>query len=131
VWLIYFNLRLIRELFAAGGAPALYEPLPYTAESRVERSGRSAIEILLTCLAVIYVFGAVSDVVMAFVQLLLFFLGFIVRGLPASVFSIVLFGINAGLAVGILRRSRLARKVAIAFVLRSNPLASQVSGLAW
>jgi len=117
-WLVYFNLRRIRALFARNGTPVQPELLLYTSlppAQGPEASSRNVIEILLTCLAVLYLFGAASGIVMALTQFPLFFLGFTFRGVSGSVVALAFAIFNLGVGIGILRRVKLAWVAALAF----------------
>jgi len=117
-WLVYFDLRRIRALFARNGTPVQPELLPYASlppAQGPEASSRNVIEILLTCLAVLYLFGAASGIVMALTQFPLFFLGFTFRGVSGSVVALAFAIFNLGVGIGILRRVKLAWVAALAF----------------
>lgn len=111
--MIYFNLRPIRALFAANGRPAP-EFLPYSGDPQLEAaalpttSGTSVVEILLACLAVLYILGSVCGVVVALIRFPLFFLGFILRGPSALVASLVYALIALVIGIGLLRRIKAA-----------------------
>lgn len=120
-WLVYFNLRRIRALFATNGVGPLPE-LP--AQAPVSAAGvwidpntpkRGAIEILVICLAVLYLLGAASGIVTAFLHFPLFFIGFVVRGTSASVAALLFSAISLGMGIGLLRRMKAAWVTALAF----------------
>lgn len=113
-WLVYFNLRSVRAVFAGnnatgnGGRPQLVVPLQAAAQVAgvsVTAPKRDVIEILVICLAVLYLFGAFCGLVEAFVRFPLF-LGVTLRGWSASGVALVLAAINAGLGIGLLRRAK-------------------------
>ena len=120
-WLVYFNLRRIRALFATNGGPAQPELLSYTSLPQTQlpqgpaTSQSSTIEILLTCLAVLYLVGAACGIVMALIQFPLFFLGFIFHGVSASIVALAFTIFNLGVGIGILRRTKAAWVAALAF----------------
>jgi hypothetical protein len=108
-WLVYFNLQRTRELFAAGGLATA--PADAAATSAVKR--RSLTEILLICLAVIYLLGAIGGPVLALLHLPFFFLGMILRGAAGTIFALSISAISVGIGIGLLRRMKLAWFVAI------------------
>ena len=120
-WLVYFNLRRTRAVFAMNGAqpfPELLSQGPAAVEGvwiDPNKPKRSVIELLVICLAVLYFFGALWGVIEAFVRFPLFFLGFIFRGNSASVVGLVMAAIDIGLGIGLLRRMKPAWAVALAF----------------
>jgi hypothetical protein len=77
--------------------------------------GGGVIDILVTCLAVLYLLGAASGVVMALLRFPLFFLGFTFRRVAASLLSITFALLALGLGLGLLRRIKPAWFVALAF----------------
>jgi hypothetical protein len=120
-WLVYFNLRRIRALFAANVVHPLPELLP---QAHMPVAGvwidprkpkRSAIEVMVICLAVLYLLGAFYGIAEVFVQFPLFFLGHIFRGTSAAVSGIVLAIVDLGLGVGLLRRMKSAWVSALVF----------------
>lgn len=120
-WLVYFNLRRTRALFAANGPHQQPESLPQS-PAPVEgvwidpnKPRRSVIELLVICLAALYCFGALWGIVEAFVRFPVFFLGFTFRGNSASVAGLLMAAIELGLGVGLLRRMKPAWAVALAF----------------
>ncbi len=120
-WLVYFNLHRIRTLFAANGA----RPQPESAfQAGMPVVGvwidpntpkRGAIEILVICLAVLYLFSATSGIVTAFLHFPLFFMGFIFRGTSASVAALFFSAISLGMGIGLLRRIKAAWVTTLAF----------------
>lgn len=117
-WLVYFNLRHVREIFLRSGALAL-TPLESVVNSGFPRSGiepgGGVIGVLVTCVAVLYLLTAASGVVMALLRFPLFFLGFTFRGLAASLLSIAFAALGLGLGIGLLRHIKSAWAVALAF----------------
>lgn len=119
-WLVYFNLRRIRALFASHGARLLAEPLPLApipvAGVWIDpdnvwgndrgKPKRSMIEVLVIGLAALYFLGACYGIGEAFVRFPLFFLGHIFRGGSTAVFGIVMAVIEIGLGIGLLRRTK-------------------------
>jgi hypothetical protein len=120
-WLVYFNLRRIRALFAANVVHPLPELLPqaHVPVAGVwidpRKSKRSAIEVMVICLAALYFLGALYGIAEVFVQFPLFFLGHIFRGTSAAVSGIVLAIVDLGLGVGLLRRMKSAWVSALVF----------------
>jgi len=120
-WLVYFNLRRIRALFAENGArlqPRLLSQAPVPVGGvwiDASRPKRGAIEILVICLGVLYLFGAFEGIVEVFVRFPIFLPGYILRGNSASAVALVFAVFELGLGVGLLRKVRAAWVAAIAF----------------
>jgi len=110
-WLVYFNLRRVRDLFANGGLAAavpVQDGNFSDGEIRPLAKHRSLTEILLICLAVVYLLGAVNGPVLAVLHLPLFFFGVIFRGAAAAAFAIVFSVTSLLVGIGLLRRVKLA-----------------------
>jgi hypothetical protein len=120
-WLVYFNLRRIRELFSMDRTRQLLEfalqPVATDAGVWIDptRPKRSVIEVLVIVLGLLYLFGALWGVAEAFVRFPLFLLGHIFRGSSAGIFGLAMGVIDAGLGVGLLRRMKAAWIVALVF----------------
>jgi len=121
-WLVYFNLRRIRALFDPKRFPALASPISldpgdprYSASVAVPRKNTSVVEVLIICLAVLYLFGAASATGMALLRFPLFLLGSIVRGPAALVFALSLAAISLAIGAGLLRRNKFGWILAFAF----------------
>jgi hypothetical protein len=115
VWgLAYFNLRRIRVLFVANDArgpqtPVLLAPIIVAKTPTVSSAPkRSAVEILLICLAVLYLYGSMMMVVCAILRFPLFLPGFVFRGTAASVSELVFATIILIVGIGLLRRMKFA-----------------------
>lgn len=118
-WLVYFNLRRIRAVFVARSVPrqeAMAASVPMEGVW-IDPNGqrRSVLGVLVNCLAALYIIGGVSGVVCASFHLPLFFLGHIFRGTPAALFLVSISAISIGIAVGLLRRMRVAWIAALVF----------------
>lgn len=113
-WLIYFNLGRIRSFFAPNEAPETNGAIS-THTTELGNSSASVVEILLKCLAVLYLVGAVPGVLMAFFRFPLFFLGFTLRGSSATIVSLLLAAIGLSIGIGLFRRARFAWYAALAF----------------
>lgn len=113
-WLIYFNLRRIRTLFAGNGTVVQPFPLAENLAAQTQLPptpivpGPSAIEVLLNCLAILYLIGTIPLIIAISFHFPLFFLGFIFRGISASVFALVIAALNLAIGIGILHRMKLA-----------------------
>jgi hypothetical protein len=115
-WLVYFNLRRVRAVFTAYGAlrrNGVASPPSMWIDPNVQR--HSAIGILVNCLAALYILGAVSGLVCAFLHLPLFFLGHIFHGTPAALFLLITSAIGIGIATGLVRRMKVAWIAALVF----------------
>lgn len=113
-WLVYFNLRRVRALFAASGAnpvPDRVVPAPAAAGGVwVDRAApkRSVVEILLIVLAVLYFWGAAVGVISAFLRTPFFMFGHVLRGASAAVLMLALAVFKLWLGIGLLRRVKAA-----------------------
>lgn len=118
-WLVYFNLRRIKAVFVAHSVrpevvTAAFVPIE---GPRIDLNGprRSVLGVLVNCLAALYIMGGVSGIACASFHLPLFFLGHIFRGTPATVFLAATSAISIGIAVGLIRRMRVAWIAALVF----------------
>jgi hypothetical protein len=120
-WLVYFNLRRVRALFKPKRYPMTGEHLSTAPDAELQlpvastSTNTSVIEVLVACLAVLYLFGAASAVGMALLHFPLFFLGFIARGPAASAFSLALAALSVAIGIGLLRRRKAGWILAFAF----------------
>src|SRR6185437_15245720 len=127
-WLVYFNLRRIRALFATRNAlrqPEFGSRLP-VAGARIESnaSNRGATEILIICLAVLYIFSGASGIITALFHFPLLVFGHIFRGGAATAISCFLIVVSVAIGVGLLRRLKVAWGAAL--VLNALGLVSEV-----
>jgi len=113
-WLVYFNLRRIRALFAeresriqAEAVPAGWDPAANVPPVSV-RPGRSVVETFVICLGVLYLAGAAVLILDAFLHVPLFLLGFILRGATSAVVLLACCVFNVWVGIGLLRRVRAA-----------------------
>ncbi|HEX5236684.1 MAG TPA: hypothetical protein VFW25_15295 [Silvibacterium sp.] len=120
-WLFYFSRRRIRMIFAADGLRPGSGPgsqVPAEIEGvwiDSSKSSRGIVEILLICLAALYLIAGASGLITAFLHFPLFVFGFIVRGTTASLFAGLFFVISIGIGVGLLRRMKAAWVTALVF----------------
>lgn len=113
-WLVYFNLRRVRELFMAGTANALEAaPAGGMWVDPSQKPGRGVTEALLIGLAVLYLLGGVSAVGVAFIQFPTYLFGHIFRGSSAEAILLIFGVINLGMGAGLLRRVKAAWLLAI------------------
>jgi len=111
-WLVYFNLKRVRMLFAVGSPGHQQEIASQVpvAPAQIEPSGgnRSVMEAMLIGLAALYLLGSVALVIEAFLQVPIFFLGYVFRGTSAALILLAFGVINIWLGIGLLRRQKAA-----------------------
>lgn len=125
-WLVYFNLRHVRALFAGNDSagngartqPGVLLQAPVQAAGVATQAGgtwiapnapkRDTIEILVICVAVLYLLGALCGLFDAVARFPLFLMGFTLRGWPAAAVFLVIAAIDVGLGIGLLRRAKAA-----------------------
>lgn len=119
-WLVYFNLRRVRTLFAAYGVRSqeVVAAVPagevWVAPDKPKHSV-SVIGVLVNCLAACYFFGAVTPVVLVPLHLPLLFLGYVLRGALAAVVLFLISAVAVGIGVGLIRRMKAAWIAALVF----------------
>jgi hypothetical protein len=115
-WLVYFNLRRIRELFATGALVAAPESAESFAGAAVAPPARqrSVTEILLICLAVVYMLGALNGPILVAFHWPLFFFGVVLRGTAGAVCALLMSALSLAVGIGLLRRAKPAWFGAIA-----------------
>jgi hypothetical protein len=116
-WLVYFNRKSVRDLFATEGLVTAPEHDGNIADSDLRPAvrHRSLTEILLICLGIVYLLGALNGPVVAAVHLPLFFFGMIFRGVTAASLAVAFSLLSALVGVGLLRRMKLAWFGAVIF----------------
>lgn len=113
-WLVYFNIRSTKALFTKIPLPDLGQPEAIGSSLRVSpRLG--LIEILVMCLAALYLLGALSGLITLFARMPLYLAGFVIRGTPAAVTTVALIVLEAAIGVGLFRRLWLAWVAALTF----------------
>lgn len=121
-WLVYFNLRGVRTLFAK--RPVLdtqvTQPNPEVPSMTATtegvwihpgapvKPGKGAVEILIIVLAVLYLLGFAEMIVAIFVHLPIFLFGYIARGATADAGFLLFSVLNIAIGVGLLRRVKAA-----------------------
>jgi hypothetical protein len=125
-WLVYFNLRSVRALFGGNGAPGsgARAQLEIVSQAPAQAAGvwtdprkpaRSVIEVMVICLAVLYLLGALYGIAEVLVRFPLFLFGHVIRGTSAAMVGIVMTVINLWLGIGLLRKMKAAWITAIVF----------------
>lgn len=108
-WLVYFNLKRVRAVFAAGGAmPEGAHAEPATLES-------GAVGVLVSCLAVLYLLGAAGTVLAAILHFPLLLFSHVFRGNAASLVLLFFAAVSIWMGIGLLRRIKAAWAVALLF----------------
>jgi hypothetical protein len=108
-WLIYFNLRSIRELFSN---PAMILPSSATNGGRFSRTP-TAIKII----GGLFLFSTVTCLLCAFLPFPAFLLGFIFPPAAAHVLYLCFAALTAAMGYGLLRLKEPARLLTIAFLI--------------
>lgn len=118
-WLVYFNLRRVKAVFAAYGVLRQNGMAPAAPMEGVwvdpSNQKHSAIGTLVNCLAVLYILGAVSGVVCALLHFPVFFLGHIFHGTSAGLLLLAMSAISIAIAIGLIRRMKVAWIGALVF----------------
>lgn len=128
-WLVYFNLRRVRAAFSSNGGRVLPElafqgPAHAPAELVAPSGGvwidpsrprKGAIEILVMCLAGLYLLGALYGIAEVFIRFPIFLFGYTLRGNAASIVGFALAVIEVAMGVGLLRRMKPAWVTALLF----------------
>jgi hypothetical protein len=97
-WLIYFNRKNVRHVFAGMPAQVVENPRPF----------------LISVIAVFCMIGAITGLLVVFVPFPVAFLGFILHGWQKAVLYLFYTGLLAGAAVGLWRLEEWGRRLAIA-----------------
>lgn len=113
-WLVYFNLRSVRSVFAAHGTMA---PEKSTQSATIEpaKPEGDAIHVLVSCLAVLYLLGAAGAVVAALLHFPMLIFSHIFTGNAASMILLFMAAVSIWMGVGILRHVKAAWAVALVF----------------
>lgn len=113
-WLVYFNLRRVRAVFAWQGAVAA-EAWTQSATVEPAKPESDAISVLVSCLAVLYLLGAAGAVVAALLHFPMLIFSHIFTGNTASMMLLFMAAVGIWLGIGLLRRIKAAWAVALVF----------------
>jgi uncharacterized membrane protein (DUF2068 family) len=99
-WLVYFNKKRVRELFASAAGEALQSRRPFP----------------ISLLAVFNLIGAASCLLMAFLPLPAVIFGLVLHGWQKAALYLVFAALQAAVGVGLWRLEEWGRKLALGFI---------------
>lgn len=124
-WVVYFNRPRARLWFCP--EEDAEDPEAFYPTAQPKPHANRTVEALLIVLAVLLMFSAIKAIVYAGLHFPLFFAGTVFRGHGAVLAWLMLAVLNAGVAIGLLRRDKTAWY--LGFILQAYALAAWISML--